>query len=212
MVEIERIITFPMEQNAYILFLEGGTTSVVIDPSFNVAAVLSSLKSLGLGCEAILLTHGHFDHIAGVEELRNTTGARVYIHKNDAGMLEDPEKNMSTLIGRTIKTPPAEYAFEGDADFLLAGIHIRAIETPGHSGGSVCYLAEDALFSGDTLFYMNIGRTDLYASDPTHMEASLAKLKELKKDYRVYPGHGQSTSLFHEIDSNPYLGDEKWSL
>ena len=91
-------------------------------------------------------------------------------------------------------------------------MRIEALHTPGHTPGGICYLAEDVMFSGDTLFYLSIGRTDLPGGDSDQMQQSLAKLGALEKEYVVYPGHGQSTSLGFEVQNNPYLGDKRWSI
>ncbi len=212
MLEVEKIVTVPIDQNAYIFYEKGRDTAVVVDPSFNVEPALRFLKEQELKCKGILLTHGHFDHIAGVDALRQSTGAAVYIHKNDADMLTAPARNMGTLIHRDVQVAPAEHTFSGDADLSLGGLPIRVLETPGHTKGSVCYMAENALFTGDTLFQLSIGRTDLPTGDSAAMKKSLLRLSKIQGEYTIYPGHGRSTSLQYEITNNPYLGDKKWFL
>jgi hydroxyacylglutathione hydrolase len=209
---VEKMVDPLMGENAYIVYKEGAAESVVIDPSFQIEAILRYLKEESLSCGAILLTHGHFDHMAGVDTLRKETGASVYIHERDADKLTDAEKNMSIQFGAGLTTEPAEHLLTKDETVLLAGLQIKVLSTPGHSLGSVCYIIEDVIFSGDTLFNMSIGRTDFDDSDQDEMFASLHKLKALEGEYLVHPGHASSTSLQYEISNNPFLGDEKWSL
>lgn len=213
MVEIEKIVDGMLGENAYVLFKTGGNEAVVVDPALQVQQILQLLQNEGLRCTAILLTHGHFDHIAGVKLLKDATGARVYIHKDDAEMLPDATKNKSAQMGGGGITADApDELLETEQSLLLAGLNIRVLPTPGHTLGSVCYFVEDACLSGDTLFANSIGRTDFAESDSVAMQSSLQKLKEIKEDYIVHPGHGSSTSLQHEINNNPYLGDAEWFL
>ena len=212
MIEVVKFLSNPMGENAYIFFLEGEKRAVAVDPSYNAQAMLNYLKEEETQLEAILLTHGHFDHIAGVDVLREATGAPVYIHEADAQMLEDPEKNLSVITHQLFTIKPADRLLKGQEVLELAGMQVQVLHTPGHTQGGVCYLAEDVLFSGDTLFSMSIGRTDLPCSNEEQMKASLAKLCALEREYVVYPGHGQSTSLGFEVQNNPYLGDERWSV
>ncbi len=212
MAEIIKIVTPMMDENAYIVYKAGEKEAIVIDPSFNAGVLLKALEESGLACRAVFLTHGHFDHIAGVRPLREKMGAAVYIHEKDADMLTDAEKNMSVLFGINVTAPPADYAFQDGADFLIAGLQIKAVHTPGHSAGGSCYLIDDALFTGDTLFNGGIGRTDFPGCGLDELAASLQKLAGLKGDYILYPGHGESSSLDFERANNPYMGEEKWFL
>ena len=120
--------------------------------------------------------------------------------------------NLSVITEQAFSRKAADRLLSGGEKLELAGMEIEVLHTPGHTPGSTCYLAEDILFSGDTLFYMSIGRTDLPGSDGQQMGQSLQKLCALEKEYVVYPGHGQSTSLGFEVQNNPYLGDERWSI
>ena len=212
MIEVVKFLSDPIGENAYLFFLEGEKRAVAVDPSYNAQAMLNYLKEEETQLEAILLTHGHFDHIAGVDVLREATSTPVYIHEADAQTLEDPEKNMSVITHRLLTIKPADRLLKGQEVLELAGMQVQVLHTPGHTQGGVCYLAEDVLFSGDTLFSMSIGRTDLPGSNEEQMKASLAKLCALEREYVVYPGHGQSTSLGFEVQNNPYLGDERWSV
>ena len=211
MLEIEKIVSTMMDVNTYIVWQEGDSRAIVIDPSFEVDRVLYCLQNESLQCEAILLTHGHFDHIAGVKKLKEETGAKVYIHTKDAPMLTEAEKNLSAGFGIGITAVAADELLE-QAIVTIAGMEVKVLHTPGHSEGSVCYFIEEALFSGDTLFNLSIGRTDFPGSDWGQMKKTLEKIKLIEGDYMVYSGHGNSTSLAYEVDNNPYLGEKKWSL
>lgn len=212
MIETVKFVSRPIGENAYLFFQEESKQAVAIDPSYNTEAMLRYLQEEQMELAAILLTHGHFDHIAGIDALREATGAPVYLHEADADMPEDCEKNLSVITEQAFSRKAADWLLAGGERLELAGMEIEVLHTPGHTLGSTCYLAEDLLFSGDTLFHLSIGRTDLPGSDGEQMRQSLQKLCALEKEYVVYPGHGQSTSLGLEVQNNPYLGDERWSI
>ena len=156
----------------------------------------------GANITKILLTHRHYDHILGVAELKELTGAEVYISALDECGLYNPEDCLRR--GRLIPTRADVLLNDGD-EINIGDEIIRVIATPGHTVGSVCFAAGDYLFTGDTLFNANIGRCDLPTGNLQQMEESLKKLAGLDKDYIVYPGHGESSRLFYEIKNNPYL-------
>ena len=181
--------------NAYIIRDEESSTCCILDPGGHPKKVLDFLEKNNLTLEAILLTHGHFDHVAAVKTLAEATGCRVYLHTADLAL---PEK---------FTAGPLYYTHSyGEGDQLrLAGLTIDVIHTPGHTPGSVCLLCEDAMFSGDTLFARSCGRTDLDGGDPEAMSASLKRLASFGKDYRVFPGHNSATTLALEKEYNPYM-------
>ena len=183
------------ETNCYILSSDDSTECLVIDPGYEPETVLDAVKSLGKTVSAILLTHGHFDHVGGVREIFNETDCDIYLCPADCQMPE------------TMTAGPLCYTnsyTEGDI-LHLAGLTIQVLHTPGHTPGSVCLLCENALFSGDTLFAGSCGRTDLPGGDWDTLSASLSRLKALEEDYTVYPGHGEATRLAAEKVYNPYL-------
>lgn len=183
------------QTNCYIIHEAASKTCCVIDPGYTPDIVLDRLASLGLTLEAILLTHGHFDHVGGVRELAAETGCRVCICPDDLSM---PPMMTAGPLHYT-----HTYA-EGDI-LHLAGLDISVIQTPGHTPGSVCLLVEDSLFSGDTLFAGSCGRTDLPGGNWGTILKSLRRLSALEADFTVYPGHGESTTLAEEKRYNPYL-------
>ncbi len=177
--------------NCYILEGYGGV--LVIDPGAEPERVLDCLGNRKL--EAILLTHGHFDHVGGVKELVAETGCRVFLCDEELSL---PRAMTSGELYYT-----DTYA-EGDS-LTLAGLSFTVLHTPGHTPGSVCLCFDDAMFSGDTLFAGSIGRTDFPGSDPAKMVKSLIRLTDLRRNYTVYPGHGESTTLDEEKRYNPFL-------
>ena len=193
-----------MHTNCYIVYGED-KKAVVIDPAFSPDVIKKALCEKGLTLDKILLTHAHFDHIMAVQALRDN-GAKVYIHIEDEEMLYDSEKNCSfEFTGRDLEIDKAEHLIV-DGDMIEVGDEkLTVYHTPGHTKGSVCYVSEELIFSGDTLFKDGVGRWDLYGGNYDTLICSLKKLKELEKDYTVLPGHGDVTTLNDEKNDNIYM-------
>jgi len=208
MAEVIKIDRNMMGVNTYIVYNEETMRGIMIDPSFNPQILIDCVDKEGIIIEAILLTHGHYDHMAGLSAVRSALGAEVYVHEKDAEMIFSSEKNLSQKSGLNISSDPAEHTFKSGDVLEFAGMKFGVLGTPGHTHGSVCFIMEDMMFSGDTLFFMSIGRTDFPGSDPREMQNSLDLLDKIKEDLVVHPGHGQSTSLSFEKDNNPFL--MKW--
>jgi len=183
------------QTNCYMIWAEESDKCVVIDPGYDADTVLDQAKKQGKTIEAILLTHGHFDHVGAVRDIAAETDCAVYICPDDLSM---PTQ---------LTAGPLYYTHTyGEGDVLqLAGLSIRVIQTPGHTRGSVCLITGDTMFSGDTLFEGSCGRTDLPGGDWAVILQSLKRLKEMTKDYKVYPGHGCATTLADEQMYNPYM-------
>ena len=193
-----KIITMPVgsyQTNCYMAYGDNSDTCVIIDPGYMPEQILEQVNIRGKKLEAILLTHGHFDHVGGVKQIVAETGCQVYICKEDLAL------NPAITAGAIYYTHT--YA-QGDT-LTLAGLTFRVIQTPGHTPGSVCLMCGNALFSGDTLFAGTCGRTDLPGGDSWQMRRSLATLKGLEGNYRVLPGHGPDSTLDEEKGSNPFL-------
>lgn len=187
--------------NTYLL-TDGRGVSAVVDPGAPTPRLLEALD--GRNVKYILLTHGHFDHITGAPAVKEQTGAEILIHRDDAPMTEDPAKSLAlAALGRG-QTPFSADRLLDDGQTLPFG-DIRVLHTPGHTPGSVCYLCEDIIISGDTLFAGGIGRTDFPGGDLGEMKRSLRKLLALPGDFTVYPGHGEATTLENERVNNDHI-------
>lgn len=202
--KITQLTLGPLQTNCYIVYGED-KKAAVIDPGFCADVIESKVDELGLTIEKILLTHAHFDHIMAVEDLRKK-GAELYIHRNDLKMLNDPNLNhMLMAAGKEIEFKAVEHILN-DGDVIdVGGEELKVLHTPGHTEGSVCYISSEWIVSGDTLFKETVGRTDLYGGDFDTIIESLKKLKALDKDYVVYPGHGECTTLNYEKNNNIYM-------
>ena len=189
------ILTLGMYQtNTYIIHEENSKGCCIIDPGYEADTILQECEALGLHVEAILLTHGHFDHVGAVRDLAADTGCRVFLCAED-----DALPPMFTG-GKLYFTD----AYAEGTILNIAGLYLRVLHTPGHTPGSVCLQCDGSLFSGDTLFAGSCGRTDIGGSW-TAIQASLQRLASLEGDLTVYPGHGQSTTLAVEKRYNPYM-------
>lgn len=183
------------QTNCYIVHNSGSSACCVVDPGYEAEKILNKVQSLGLTVEAILLTHGHFDHVGAVAEIAAETDCAVYISAADLSL-----PPMITN-GRLYYTD----TYPASGRVTAAGIPWTVLPTPGHTPGSVCLICGDVMFSGDTLFCGSCGRTDLPGGNSADILASLKKLAALPGNYRVCPGHGSSTELNWERDSNPYM-------
>lgn len=192
-----------LEVNAYIIWDERSEEALLIDAP-EAGPVLRMLGENGLKLKSILLTHGHFDHIQGLKELADVTGAEVAIHRLDAEMLTDPKENLGYYLGEDCACKRADRLLADGDEIEAGGIRLRVLHTPGHSRGSVCFVGDGAVFTGDTLFYLSVGRTDFPHSDARAMRESLSKLFMLDPSLKVYPGHGMASGIGFESENNPF--------
>ena len=196
-----------LENNCYFVHREGEYDAIFIDPSSKGEKIFVKLREKGLTIKAILITHGHFDHIMGANELRDISGAKIYALKEEEELLGDPALNSSYKVGKSYTVKPDVLVNDGDV-LEFGSIRLKVIATPGHTVGGCCYYSEEdkVLFSGDTLFFESVGRTDFETGDVVALKQSIAKLLTLPEDVKVYPGHGDFTTIGHEKDYNPFAG------
>lgn len=207
MLKIEKFTLGPLQTNAYLLQGEDEHRAVIIDPGMNPASLIRKIQ--GLEIEAILLTHAHFDHIGGVDEIRKAANCPVYLHPLESEWLTTPKLNGSLMwpeVGGPISTDPAEYDLAEGQVLKLIGHEFKVTHTPGHSPGSVSFLCGNDLFSGDVLFRSSVGRTDLPGGREADLYYSIrSKLFTLNDEVKVYPGHGPGTTIGFERLHNPYI-------
>jgi glyoxylase-like metal-dependent hydrolase (beta-lactamase superfamily II) len=193
--------------NCYFLTNADTLGTIVVDPGGQPDRILSHIEAVGLKPVAILLTHGHFDHIMAVNELKAEFGIPVYAGIDEKNLLNDGNANLSAMYTDEYVTEADTYLSDGD-EVELAGIRIKVMSTPGHTGGSVCYLVEGdgVLISGDTLFYGSVGRTDFPTGSDVAMKKSIReRLALLPDETVVYPGHGRATTIGIERQSNSWF-------
>lgn len=206
MLKILSLIVGELGVNCYIPYCEQTRQCVVIDPGGSVDRILGLIKENNLQLKYILLTHGHFDHIGAVNELKEKTGARVAVHPEDSEMLMDPAKNLSSFVGGEPINVSADIMVEDGMELQVSNIKLQVIHTPGHTKGGVSYLGDGVIFTGDTLFAGSIGRTDLPGGNYRILIKSIReKLLVLDDNLVIYPGHGPSSTIGNEYASNPYL-------
>ena len=189
--------------NCYVVSDDAGNAAI-IDCDGDPRPLFSYIAENKLNPTHILLTHGHYDHIGAVELVKENYGCKVVAGKDELRVLTDPATNCSMYCGGPIIIRPDEMVSDGES-VTIGDMKFQVMLTPGHTEGSLCFIIEDNIFSGDTLFQGSCGRTDLPTGDWAAIVRSLKKLRDLPGDYTVYPGHGPSTTLGIERVSNPYM-------
>ena len=189
--------------NCYLVSGEKG--AVIIDPGFDSPIVTEFLKENSHKEKLIILTHAHFDHIGAAPKLRKETDTKIAIGVKDNPALSDVNINLATLFNSDIEPFTADIMLYNGDEFTVGDLCFKVIDTPGHTVGGICLLSDDILFSGDTLFYQSVGRTDLPGGNLNTLINSVKKLFELNGDTTVYPGHGKLTTIDHEKKYNPYV-------
>lgn len=195
MLDIKIVTGGPLDVNAYVVGNEGSESCLLIDPGAEVEKVSQAVA--GRTVVAVLLTHGHFDHMLYAQHWLDL-GAKLYVHRLDAQAMRSPSLNLSQVVNTQLVLPAADVLLEDGDVVREAGIELTVLHTPGHTPGGVCYLNGKTMFSGDTLFYRSYGRLDLPGGDVQEMIASLTRLMQLDGETIAYPGHGMKTKIAWE--------------
>ena len=214
---IDKLILGDYQTNCYIIRpSEKVRACAIIDTGLEPRSILATLKQKDLNPEAVILTHGHADHIAAIPFLKQEyPEIEVLIHKADAQMLEDPKKNLSVLAGANITAGSATTEIEDEPELEYAGLKLQVLHTPGHTPGGICLYSKrhSLIFTGDTLFAGSIGRTDFPGYDQQNCQKQLIdsireKILSISENTNVYPGHGPATTIRNEKKYNPYCQAE----
>lgn len=205
--KVERFLTGILSTNCYVAWNEQTKEAVIVDPAAYSKKLAEFLREEGLKPQAVLLTHGHFDHIMGLDALLEEYPVPVYVHGAEKGLIADPKTNLSLTYTNGYVFEDATYVTDGQK-IAAAGVTFEVLFTPGHTSGGCCYYAEteNMLFSGDTLFRGSVGRSDLPTGDETTLIRSIKeKLLVLPENTVVYPGHMAATTIQTEKTANPFL-------
>jgi glyoxylase-like metal-dependent hydrolase (beta-lactamase superfamily II) len=203
---LKTLIVGELETNCYILGDEKTREGIVIDPGGDFKLIEKALKELNLDVKYIVLTHGHSDHIGVLSELKKYTGAQILIHKEDAGMLSNPEKNLSVFSYNPFSAPGADRLLKDKDKIRIGKIELEVLHTPGHTEGSISLLTDKVIFTGDLIFCGSVGRTDLPGGSYQRLLRSIQdKILDKTDDTVIYPGHGPATSVGEERKNNPFL-------
>ena len=204
--KVNQYVVGPVQTNCYFAINDETKEVLIIDPGANPKQLAERISTEGVKPVAILLTHGHFDHIYSVDYVREKYNCQLCIHENDALCLTDSYKNANKLFfNEDLTFNPADWLISDKDKLSLGELQIKVIHTPGHTEGCVCYLVENALICGDTIFDRSVGRTDLPSGNTKVLYESLRKIKTMDESIRLYPGHGSITTIKEQKQSNPYL-------
>ena len=206
--QIKSFVAGPVQANNYLIYDEKSKEAILIDCSDYVQEIVDIVTREGLNVKYILLTHGHFDHVLGVNSMKEALGAKAYVHEADEEQVAHTSEIMMMfgLPSMLDVNPKMDGTLANAGDLTLGSEKIDVIETPGHTPGCVCYLIGDVLFSGDTLFQGSVGRTDLPGGDFTQLRRSIQEvLFTLDENITVYPGHMDKTTIGYEKKFNDII-------
>lgn len=200
----QKFIVGPVMSNAHLFYNKKTGNAILFDIGGNPSPVVRFLEENDLNLQYIFLTHGHGDHILGIEALQSKTNAKSVGYIKEMDFFQKPEYNLSGMMGKRVGFTP-DIVFEEDGKLQLGDWNMHIYHTPGHTPGSVCILMGDYLITGDTLFRGSIGRTDLIGGNMDDMMESLKLFKEFKGDTIIFPGHEENSTIREELEHNPYL-------
>lgn len=204
---LKTLVVGSLQVNCFIIADEGTKTAMVVDPGDEPDRILDEVRRNGWEVRYIVCTHGHFDHVGAVKELKEATGASVALHKDELEMYSSA-RTAAKLWGFEADDPPAPDLFVKDGDGLsLGSLEFRVLHTPGHSVGGICLLSGEVLVTGDTLFAGSVGRTDLRGGDLGVLKQSFRRLMALPESTKVLPGHGPATTIGHEKHHNMFSAE-----
>lgn len=211
MIKVEHNVIGVCGTNTYYVYDEDSRKGIIVDPAGDCMRIIERVAKIGMKPEAIFITHGHFDHILALDEVRKHFNIKAYAGVNERPVLKDSTVNLSAgFMGRGYCTEADVYLRDGE-EIMVAGYRIKALEVPGHTVGSMCYYFTEAgiVFSGDTLFCESVGKTDFPGGSMSAlMEGIRTRLFTLADDTVVYPGHGDFTDIGSEKKYNPYIRQE----
>lgn len=199
---IKHLVVGPLEVNCYIIGDKKGT--IVIDPGDEPDRILEIISKRGLTIDYIVCTHGHFDHVGAVPEIKNVTGAKVLVHKDELEIYH-AARDMAAFWGYEIDNLPEPDILLSEGDNIKAGdLNFKVLHTPGHSPGGICLYGEGLVLTGDTLFAGSVGRTDFFGGDMNQLKKSFNRLMSLPEETKVLPGHGPESTIGEEKRGNPF--------
>ena len=207
--KFKRIENYKTSENSYIVYDEASKNGFVIDPGCETEDILKAAAEDEIDIKYVFLTHCHYDHIEYMEDLREKTSALLVCSKNCADNIKNPMINLSQMgLGYKIIAKDAEIVLDDNEDFKLDGINVKCIYTPGHTNCSACFMVENEIFCGDTLFLRNCGRWDLPTGDEMTLVKSVKeKIYTLDENINLHPGHGEKTTIGYEKKFNFFIKD-----
>ncbi len=205
MIKIYHFVVGMIQTNCYLLEDEATGSLAVIDPGDECAALYEQIDKLGGKLEYLLLTHGHYDHILGAAALCERYHPTVCACSDEMELLQNGLYNRTSVHNIRLNAFHVDRLLKDGDKIMLGESELTFIHTPGHTAGSGCYLVDDLMFSGDTIFCESIGRTDFETSDPRAMMSSVSRIQKLETDYNIFPGHGMFSTLEHERKYNPFM-------
>lgn len=196
--KIERLVTGELQSNCYIVWDENSLESIIIDPGAEAAKIAKVIEQKALTVKYIVCTHGHFDHVGAVSELKKKTGAKVVISRDDVEIYMRAGEHAASW-GFSIEQPGSpDLLVEEGAELGAGNMHFKVLTTPGHSPGGICLYMQGLLFTGDTIFAGSVGRSDLYGGDIENLKKSFVRLISLPPETEIMPGHGPSSTIEKE--------------